>query len=587
MKPIWKWLIGVTLLIGIGAFVGIWYVSQHWKPILKKQLPIFVGMATDNLYQLTYDDLDFNWATGNASIKNVLLIPDTSVYRQMRVDQNAPDNLYTIKIEQINIKDFHPRQLYSERKLTIRDLVLINPEITIVNDHLGQKDSVKKEVKTPYQRISKVLKKLSINSTQLKNLRFTYLNKSTQIPKQTALRNINITISDFLIDSLSQNDTSRYYHAGGLQFNMDKYRIATGDSLYYVDINGINFSTRERELSIDTISLKSRYSKADFYKKVEQGKERVEMQLDSFKIKNIDINHLLKEQKLHAGRIHSSNGSLEVYNNTNYKRIRRKKERKDPQTKLLELAWNFKVDTLSLENFDVVYEELSRKNQQTGRISFNKTNAQFYNLTNDSVSISENKTLHAKVSTRLMNAGVLDADFKFNLNEDFENFSYEGKLHSMNGRALNPILQPLAAVEIKSANIRRLAFNFNATKTSSKGLVNMRYDDLKINVLLEGNEDKVISKNKLVSGLINVLILNESNPDADQKFIKGNVLYKRPMNASLINYMWRSIFEGIKKSVGVDKARENRLKSDVKKTQKAVRDVGGFIKGVFKKKDTE
>src|SRR5690606_8599453 len=100
----------------------------------------------------------------------------------------------------------------------------------------------------------------------------------------------------------------------------------------------------------------------------------------------------------------------------------------------------------SLENFDVVYEELSHKNQETGKISFNKTNAQFYNLTNDAVSISENKTLHAKVSTRLMNAGVLDADFKFNLNEEFENFSYEGELHSMNGRALKPILKPLAAV---------------------------------------------------------------------------------------------------------------------------------------------
>jgi len=404
------------------------------------------------------------------------------------------------------------------------------------------------------------------------------------VPKQTTLRNINISISDFLLDSLSQKDTLRYYYASGFQFNMDKYRIATGDSLYYVDINGIDFSTKKRELFVDSVSLKPRYSKIDFYKKIEQGKDRIDMHLDSFQVKGIDIRHLLKEQKLHAGSFRSANGSLEVYNNTNYKRVK-KENNKDPQTKLLELAWDFKIDTLSLDNFDIVYEELSHKNQNTGKISFIKTKARLYNVTNDSAFISENKNLRAEVETRLMNAGVLTANFQFNLNKEFENFSYQGELRNLNGRALNPIVKPLAAVEIKSAVIHRLTFNFDATKSVSRGVVNMWYDNLKVNVLLENNGNKRMSKNKLVSSLVNVVVLNESNPGIDKKFIRGDVAYRRPKNASLINYMWRSIFEGIKKSVGVDKERENKLKSDIQKTQKTVKDVGGFLKKVFDKKE--
>src|SRR5690606_36839583 len=124
--------------------------------------------------------------------------------------------------------------------LTVNKIFLIKPEITIVNEHLGQKDSVKTESKTPYQRVSTMLKELHVSSTQLKNLTFTYINKSPKVPKQTTLRNINISISDFLLDSLSQKDTSRYYFASGFQFNMDKSRVATGDRLYYVDINGIH-----------------------------------------------------------------------------------------------------------------------------------------------------------------------------------------------------------------------------------------------------------------------------------------------------------------------------------------------------------
>src|SRR5690606_35744042 len=146
----------------------------------------------------------------------------------------------------------------------------------------------------------------------------------------------------FLLDSLSQNDTSRYYYAAGLQFNMDSYRIATGDSLYYVDFNGLTFSTVEGQLFLDSISLKPRLSKTDFYKEVKQGKDRLDMHLDSFQVRNIDIRRLLKEQAFHAGSIRSAKGSLEVYNNTNFKRIR-KEEKKDPQTKLLQLAWDVAI----------------------------------------------------------------------------------------------------------------------------------------------------------------------------------------------------------------------------------------------------
>src|SRR3546814_743727 len=193
--------------------------------------------------------------------------------------------------------------------------------------------------------------------------------------------------------------------------------------------------------------------------------------------------------------------------------------------------------------------------------------------------------LRAQVNTRLMYSVPLDFNFLCNLNEEFDNFSYEGELHAMDGRALNAVLRPLASVEIKSANIRRLAFNFKATKTASKGAVNMWYNNLKVHVLLEKDADKIISKDKVVSSLINALVLNERNPSLDNEFIRGNIYYKRPQDASLINYMWWSIFEGIKKSVGVDKARENRMKSDIKKTQETVKDVGGFIKKVCKKKD--
>src|SRR5690606_40819449 len=57
-----------------------------------------------------------------------------------------------------------------------------------------------------------------------------------------------------------------------------------------------------------------------------------------------------------------------------------------------------------------------------------------------------------------------------------------------------------------------------------------------------------IADDKLVSNLANSFILNPSNPDAEGKFIKANVRMTRPHDYSFFKLVWRSIFQGIKRS---------------------------------------
>ena len=593
MKKTWKIVIAVFILIILALAIGSWYLSRHWKPILNERLQIIISSSSDSLYTLSYDDFDFSWYSGNAYLTNVTLTPNKEVYERLKQKNDAPDNQYSVKVSSIKIRNFHPKLLYQERKLNINHIVVENPTILVLTETLAKDSLQVKNNKTPYQQISKFLNELRVNNIEIRNLNYTVENNTFNEKKETKIKNVNILIDDFLIDSISQKDTSRIYYSSGLDFKMENYQIATPDSMYYVNLKGIDFSTSQKQLAINRVEFKPRYGKAKFYEIAEKPSDRIDIAFDSLAIQNIDIPRLLKEQYFHASLLSVKKGNLEVYNNSNYRRSKKSKRGKDPHQQLQKLAWYFKIDTINLEQTNIVYEELSRKTQQVGMLSFNNSSIRFLNVTNDSIAISQNPIMRADLRSRFMNASDLNANFQFNLASDIGAFNFQGKLNSMNGRVFNSVLKPLAQVELNSANIRSLTFNFKANENYSRGTVNFRYTDLKV-TLLKSEEDGAISKNKLASTIANNFIVNGSNPNEAGGYLSGNVYYKRPETYSFFKFVWKSIFQGIKTSVGVDEEREAKLKqtavgakNTLEDTKKAAHKVGSFIKGVFKKKEEE
>lgn len=593
MKKGWKIAIAIFVVVLLILIGGSWYLSRHWKPILNERLQALVSSSTDSLYKLSYDEFDFSWYSGNAYLTNVSLTPVKEIYERLKATGDAPDNQYSIQIKSIQIKNFHPTRLYKQRKLNIDEIMVQDPTILVMNEVLPLNDSIQsKEKKTPYQKLSKFLKELHVNDFNVNNLNFTYQNNTLEEPKETKLKNINIAVHDFLIDSLSQQDSSRIYYSSGVNFKMDSYQIATRDSMYYINLSAIDFSTSDKRLKINRVELKPRQSKTDFYKVVEKPSERFDLAFDSLLIENIDIPELLNSQRFHAKKINIGKGSVEVYNNTNYARTSVSKKGKDPHQQLQKLAWNLNIDTLNLLNTDIVYEELSKVTQKTGKLSFNNSTIRFTNITNDSLAISRNPIMGVSMQTKFMNAASLQTNLHFDLASDIGAFEFQGKLNAMNGRTLNSVLIPLAEVEINSANIQSLSFNFKANEKDARGAVNFRYNNLKVKLLML--EEEGLVKSKIASSVANNFIINSSNPTPLGEFIPGAVYYRRPSTYSIFKFMWKSIFQGVKTSVGVSQERESRLKKTAEQTKQRVEDtkqvakkVGSFIKGVFKKKEKE
>src|SRR5690606_17553662 len=91
----------------------------------------------------------------------------------------------------------------------------------------------------------------------------------------------------------------------------------------------------------------------------------------------------------------------------------------------------------------------------------------------------------------------------------------------------NRVLYPLLNVEIASGNIRGIRFHITGTDYRSRGEFRFDYDNLKIDLKADPDKPRKKSSLKIASFLVNKMIINDSNPDANEKYHVGKVNHRR------------------------------------------------------------
>jgi len=160
-KPVRKWpviLLAILLIIGgVGYYFYNKYVAEdRWKPLLQAEIKDLVLKSTDSLYHIEYSDFDLNIRSGNATLTNFKLIPDTAVYKKLVAMQKAPDNLFTLSVKKLSINNLEAVKAYKEKILNISNISIEKPSLTIVNKRYDYNDTVKVgKPKSPYELIKK------------------------------------------------------------------------------------------------------------------------------------------------------------------------------------------------------------------------------------------------------------------------------------------------------------------------------------------------------------------------------------------------------------------------------------------------
>lgn len=588
MKPIWKWIIGIFILLVVALSGGVYYFSRNWKPIVEEKLQEVIKNSTDSLYKLNYDRLDLNVALGNVTLENASLVPDTAVYAQLENSQKAPDNLYNIRLKALKIRRFGIIDILTNRKLTIKSISLEDPEIHLTNKYHAYNDTVVSESKkTLYESVKDVLQSVNVRDIMMDNVSFKYSKLSEGKSSDFSVKDIKISVHDVLIDETSLTDTSRLMYTKMVEIVVPGFTYNFADGFYQAKFDELKINTREQNILLTNVAYKPVMSKAAYFKKKGKNVTMADLHFDTLRMEQLNFRALIDNQQTIAKKVQIKNGHAKLYNDKRYPKSPKSQIGQAPHQKLLRLKQLIDLDSVFVDNVDVLYGEMSGKYHREGQISFDGATGNLTHVTNDSVKLAKNKFMKADLRAKIMNSGKLHATFSFDMLSKNGAYSYAGSLKPMQAPAFNRILTPLLNVEIGSGNIRGIRFTMEGTDYRTWGDFRFDYDNLKINLLNDDGEKK---KKKVLSFLVNQLVIDDSNPDANEVYHIGKVNHKRVPEHTFFKNLWQSLLDGIKQTAGISPEREQRLigsaqsaKKAVEQTKGSVKKTKGFLNRLFKK----
>lgn len=565
-----KWFAAGLLFVAVLLTGFTWYLSVKLKPIITAELKELVLKTTDNLYHIEFSSVNTNVLTGISSLNDVKILPDTVVYNKMIATQHAPNNLYYIKLKKLAVRNFHPWRLWQHKRLHIELLLFDNPCIEMINRQFDFNDEKKPHPrKSPYDYISKYLKELRIHTIDFKNASFKYVNNNNPgKPVVGSVNNLNVKLIDWLIDPQSATDKSRIYLLKDVMINLNNYTYPSPDSLYYIKLNKLDFTAASGKLNVKSLSVEPRYSEELFGSTLGYAQDRYSIEMSEIGLTGINLPLYILKQELFAKEMNIANGSLAVVNNNKFPKRIENKTGKYPHQQLQKINAKLNIEKVNLNNVDISYAEFDKDGKNKGVISFERTWGTIVNVTNVEKAKDKHHFMTADLTSYVMGSGKLDVDFKFDLKAKDGAFSYHGALVDMEGRALNRITKPLAMVKVNSGHIDKLEFDIHANDRLATGNVSFAYKDLSVALMKKIKGENRLVKQGLISFLANALVIHSDNPNADGIFITAPIARKRVETASFFNFIWKTLFDGVKYSVGLTPMKEKEIKEKIAKFER-------------------
>ncbi|WP_407426760.1 hypothetical protein [Arcticibacter sp.] len=538
--------IAIIILIAGALFYFKFRKLDDFEPLIKAKLQKIVHDASGGLYKLDVEKINADVVNSRIILSKVRISYDSVVYKQMRDAKDAPADVFDINLNSLAIDGLTPADLVKKRDIRLNILMIEQPSVHVYHHELDYERP--KRPTNVSSLIEKEIGSFGLNVLTLKNVDFVYHNEGSKI--QTSLSNLNVSLEDILINKETESDTSRFLYAKDATMALKNFTHKTADSLYTFILDSITVFAARNELRVQSAKVQPRISKANYAKVMKARQDRYDINMKNVVLEDIAWWTLLAGDGVYAGNASITGGNLEVYSDRTIP-IGKSKRVRYPHQQLFESDMAIGIKEIKVRDLDITFMERNPETMQRGEITFVNTSASISNVTNIPAWVAKNGMLKIDANTRFMNEGRLKAGFRFNLRQQKEGvFSVYADLGPMSGLTLNRATRPLAAVEIKQAQISRLRVDISGNYKDARGKVLLTYHDLKVDVLKKAS-DGTLKKRGLITFIANNFKINERNPKKDQKAQAVDAYYQRPPEKSFFTLIWKTILAGVKESAGL------------------------------------
>ncbi|MCG8322729.1 MAG: DUF748 domain-containing protein [Cytophagales bacterium] len=511
----------------------------------------------DSIHNITAKNIHISSGKKLLSAENFMLKPRKNRNYNKLLRNQKNKLLFDITFPSVELTGIDLERAYLQKNYTVKNAFIQNPDVSLIS----YKEPVREEKRIDPkdildQLISKNLKFLNVQRLDFSNATFSLKKVNDPNSKDMVLERISGKVKNFNLNRKSRKIDSRLFYADDIDLRIKDYTYLLPDSLYAIKADEIGVSLAKSGIFLDSVRLIPKYGKYQFANRLGHEKDRVE-----FNARSIEFNNFNFEDYLLLGKVKAQVVNVNDFRARNFrdKRLPFPESQMPvmPQQWIRDFGHYLKLDLVKLKNGYVSYEEFTEDGQRPGKIEFTHLNAEIRNITNSPQAWKRNNVLTINAQARLMGKGKIEAYFKGNISNIQNKFSLSGTIDKMDLRNINPMLENVANVSVKSGQNDRLDFSFDGNNNFSVGKMHFRYNDLKITVMKKKTGDK----GGFASFLANTFVINNKNPNGKNMRV-GEIYFERDKQKSIFNFLWKSLLSGIKPSLGINE--KNKKDKDEK-----------------------
>ncbi|AFL80300.1 protein of unknown function (DUF748) [Aequorivita sublithincola DSM 14238] len=526
----------VFIILAIGALFIIATVSIN--SILKNKLEKFIQERLPENIASAYDDITVETFGGSLTVSNASVVISNT--------QDKVKHTF-INVEKLKISDISYWNYLVNDEIHIENISLENPRILYYQDlQTPSKDSTRNPV-------ARIYKPISVDRVQIKNTRLAIYEKGKDSTKIYAT-GLTVELNDILVDNKTV--------LRKIPFNYKNVE-ATSDTVFvkvgkYENLTVEEFSIKNNNAIFKNLNLKTKYSKRELSRIITKERDHYDLSVKSLSIADFDFGFKQNRFFAKSRMISVNTPSLEIY--------RDKLVADDPKIKplyskmLRDLPFELTVDSLTITDAKIRYEERQKPENMGGSINFENLNAAISNVSNTYKSPTKTDI---KVSANFMNDTPLTADWSFDVQNPNDQFIFKADVGLLVADKLDSFTEPNLKINL-NGEVDKTYFTISGEKTASIIDMKINYNDFSISILnKEGKEEK-----KVLSAIANLFIKKNSEKDGEN-FREGRGHVTPDNTKSFFNYLWLNIKEGLLRSITGVPDKVDRAKN--KETKKAAR----------------
>ena len=534
----------IVLSIIAGGFI---YWQSNKKHIIEDKLEAAIRKKSNGLHKISYDNLNLNEKADSLSITNMHIEYNNAKYENLKLQKKSPSILFKIHIPQLLISGIKNIKEWSEG-ITAGKLEIKNPSIDLIYTQ-SENDSAQNISKSDvYEKIIEGLDEISVDTLIISGGDLRTNDLATKKQKVT-LSNIFVQMFNVKVDSVSNTDSTRFFFSEKVDFKCATISWTSANKLYKYGANQVSFNTATNDALISKFYINPQLSEDAFVKNLKFQDDRFHFAFQNITINDLDVNELLNESFI-ADNINIGKATFKVYRDLTRPRDDVNRVGMYPHQIFSRIAVPVAVKKITVNNAFVEYKERNHITRQSGKVQFYNTTAVITNVVNKKELIANNNVIRADISSDFLNKTPMKTTWLFYLGNSSGRFDVRGKVESIDGQALNPLAEPMGPSSIEKGKVEALNFDLSGNNYSMNGTVKLLYSDLKV-ALLEKDGNKMDKKN--FTSLIANLVIKNSNTEGENPPLIVQVDNKRNTNRSIFNLSWKTLFKGIKETLGIKK----------------------------------